>query len=227
MNGILVTMKPNVNSQLPEKRAYDVTRRRAAAAQTRQDVITAARTLFLARGYSGTTMPVIAEAAGVALDTVYASVGPKPELFRLLVELAISGQDVPVPAEERDYVQAIRNEPDPRQKIELYAHAVAEIQSRIAPLFRVLQEAAQSESGLEALWNEIAQRRAANMRLFVTDVAEAAGGLRGGLTIDTAADLVWATNGPEFFTLLVDERGWDRAHFEERLADLWIRLLLP
>jgi hypothetical protein len=38
-------------------------------------------------------------AAGIAVDTVYATVGKKPALFRLLVEMAISGSGKAVPAE--------------------------------------------------------------------------------------------------------------------------------
>ncbi len=171
-------------------------------------------------------MPAIAEAAGVALDTVYVAIVPKPVLFRHLIELAISGEDQSVPAEERDYVRAIRAEPDLRRKLARYAHAVRAIQPRLAPLFRVLREAARSEPELAALWAEIAERRARNMRHFVADVA-AAGGLRAGVTVDEAADLVWATNAPEFYLLLVEERGWDPERFERWLTDLWIRMLLP
>lgn len=210
----------------PPKRRYDVSRRRMAAAETRRAIIAAARRLFLKHGYAATTMPAIAEAAGVALDTVYATIGPKPALFRHLIELAISGADQPVPAEERDYVRAIRGEADPRRKLALYAHAIRVIHPRLAPLFRVLREAARGEPELAALWTEIAERRARNMRLFVTDVA-AAGGLRAGVTVDEAADLVWATNAPEFYLLLVDERGWDPERFERWLTELWIRVLLP
>ncbi|MDP8908003.1 MAG: TetR family transcriptional regulator [Chloroflexota bacterium] len=218
-------MEPDVKPS-PAKRRYDATRRRAAAAETRRTIVAAARRLFLQRGYAATTMPAIAAAAEVALDTVYATVGPKPALFRHLIELALSGEDQPVPAEARDYVQAIRAEPDPRRKLARYARAVCEIHPRLAPLVVVLREAARGEPELAALWAEIAERRARNMRLFVADVA-AAGGLRAGVTVDEAADLVWATNAPEFYLLLVDERGWDPERFERWLAELWIRMLLP
>jgi hypothetical protein len=103
-------------------------------------------------------------------------------------------------------VHAILAEPDPRRKLARYAHAVRLIQPRLAPLFQVLREAARGEPELAVLWREIAERRAANMRLLVADVA-AGGGLRAGVTVDTAADLVWATNAPEFYLLLVEERG--------------------
>ncbi len=210
----------------PPKRRYDVSRRRMAAAETRRAIIAAARRLFLEHGYAATTMPAIAAAAGVALDTVYATIGPKPVLFRHLIELAISGEDQPVPAEQRDYVRAIHAEPDPRRKLARYAQAVCTIQPRLAPLFRVLREAARSEPELAELWTEIAERRARNMRRFVTDVA-AAGGLRAGVTVDDAADLVWATNAPEFYLLLIEERGWDPERFEHWLTELWSRALLP
>ncbi len=211
---------------LPVKRRYDASRRRRAAAETRRAILVGARRQFLAQGYAATTMPSIAEASGVALDTVYAAVGPKPVLFRELIESAISGTDEPVPAEDRDYVRAILAEPDPHRKIAYYSAAVRAIQPRLAPLFRVLGEAARAEPELAALWTEIAERRAANMRRFVGDVA-AVGGLREGVSVEEAADLVWATNAPEFYLLLVEERGWPPERFEHWLAELWIRMLLP
>ena len=75
------------------KRAYDASSRRKSAEGTRQSIIDAARRLFLDKGYAATTMPAIAQAAGIALDTVYATVGKKATLFRLLIEMAISGSD--------------------------------------------------------------------------------------------------------------------------------------
>ena len=71
----------------------------------------------------------------------------RPTLFRLLIEMAISGSDRAVPAEERDYVRAIREEADAARKLHLYAGAVSRIQSRLAPLFRVLQGAAPLDPG--------------------------------------------------------------------------------
>src|SRR5690349_3813881 len=100
-------MKSRVKSATKKpamKRAYDSTSRREGAEATRQAILTASRKIFTERGYARTTMPAIAETAGIALDTVYAAVGKKPALFALLVETALSGTDVAIPAEERDYV---------------------------------------------------------------------------------------------------------------------------
>ena len=69
------------------KRKYDSTSRGEAAKATRELIINSARAIFLEKGYAATTMPAIAMAAGTALDTVYATVGKKPALFRLLIAM--------------------------------------------------------------------------------------------------------------------------------------------
>jgi AcrR family transcriptional regulator len=212
-------------SRVRAKRSYDSSARREAARATRQSILDAAQSVFLEKGYSAATMPAIAKAAGIALDTVYATVGKKAALFRLLVETAISGSDKAVPPEERDYVRSIRAEPDAAEKLRIYAGALRSIQSRLAPLFRVLQGAAPLDPELDVLWQSISQRRAENMRLLAKDLA-ATGGLRPGLTIATAADIIWSMNSPEFYLLLVEQRGWSAKEFEEWLGESWIRLLL-
>lgn len=209
----------------PAPRAYDTQRRREAATRTRVAILQAALRLFTERGYAATTMADIADAAGVALDTIYASVGRKPTLFRVLIETAISGTDQPVPAEQREYVNAVRSEPDAGRKLELYANAMRAIHERLAPLLRVLHVAAPVDPELAAMWNEITARRARNMRLFAADLAST-NALREGLSIDEAADVIWATNSSELYVLLVQERGWDPDRYAPWLADAWRRLLL-
>jgi AcrR family transcriptional regulator len=188
-------------------------------------ILAAAAALFAERGYAATTVAAVAGAAGVAVDTVYAVAGPKPRLFRLLLETAISGTDEAVEAGEREYVRAIRAEPDAARKLAIYAEALGRIQPRLAPLFQVLQEAAAADAGLAALWREIADRRAANMRLLAADLA-ATGALRPGLALDAVADVLWSMNAPEYWLLLVRDRGWPPERFTSWLADAWTRLLL-
>jgi len=207
------------------KRKYDSTSRSEAARVTREVIINSARAIFLAKGYAAATMPAIARAAGTALDTVYATVGKKPALFRLLIEMAISGSDRAVPAQERDYVRAIRAEPDATRKLRLYAAALGRIQPRLAPLIRVLQGAAPLDSELEALWQNISRRRADNMRLLAKDLA-ATGRLRSTLSESKAADIIWSMNSPEFYLLLVEQCGWSLEEYERWLGDAWVQMLL-
>ena len=206
----------------PVKRRYDAAGRRQGAARTRTAILDAARQLFAERGYTATPMTAVADRAGVALDTVYAAVGRKPELARLLIETAISGTDQAIPAEQRDYVQAIQAAPDAKTKIAIYAAAITAIAPRMALVLGIIQQAA-AEPELAALRTEIAERRAANMRRFVADLATVA-----PLRLDPgqAADIVWATNSAELYQLLVGQRGWTPQRYEQFLADTWQRLLL-
>ena len=207
-------------------RGYDATGRRARSAETRQRIIRAAGDLMVAHGYRATTITSVAAHAGVNVDTVYQLVGRKPVLLRELIEQAISGTDHAVAAEERDYVQAIRAEPDPAAKLAIYARAVRRIQERMAPLVKALRDASSTEPEAEQVWDDISRRRAANMRRFVVDIRDA-GGLRPDLSVDDAADLVWTLNSSEVYLLLTVDRGWSPQRFEGWLADTWSRLLLP
>ena len=208
----------------PVKRRYDATRRRQAAAHTRAAILDAARDLFTERGYTATPMTAIADRAGVALDTVYASAGRKPDLARLLIETAISGTGHAVPAEQRDYVKAVQAAPDADTKIAIYAAAVTAIAPRLALVHSIIAQAAPAEPELAALWAEIAERRAANMRRFVADLATVTP-LR--LDHSQAADIIWATNAAEMYQLLVGQRGWTPQRYQLFLTDTWRRLLLP
>ena len=96
----------------------------------------------------------------------------------------------------------------------------------MAPLFLALRDAASTEPEAHAVWQEISGGRAANMRKLALDL-HGAGGLRAGLSIDEAADVIWATNSSELYVLLTAERNWTADHYESWLADTWRRLLLP
>lgn len=207
------------------KRRYHSPRRRQQATATRHAVLAAARELFIGQGYAATTVAQIARRAGVAVDTVYAAIGRKPALLRELVETAISGGDHAVPAEQRDYVQRLRHATTAREKVSIYAHALAEIQPRLAPVYLALRDAAGTDPDCAALWAQISQRRAANMRKFISDLA-VAGQLRTDFQADDLADVIWSMNGPEYWVLLVTERGWTPQEFATWITDAWCRLLL-
>jgi AcrR family transcriptional regulator len=206
------------------KRSYDASARQARSADTRQRIVDAAGTLFREHGYRATTVAALADAAGVNVDTVYALVGRKPELLRELIEQAISGTDRAVPAEERPHIVALRAEPDPARKLEIYAQAIAETQPRLAPLVRAVREAG-AEPEVRDLWQEISDRRAVNMRRLIADLA-AVDGLRPELDPEDAADTVWALNSPELFAMLTGERGWTTERYGRWLATTLVRILV-
>ncbi|MYR05865.1 TetR family transcriptional regulator [Gordonia sp. SID5947] len=220
-------MSDSVNGRSPGQRTrrYDSSRRRAAAEETRARILATARRLFIADGYAATTIAAIARQADVVPDTVYATVGRKAELFRVLIELALSGTGRPVPGAQRDYAMRIRATTDPRRKLAVYAEAITAIQARLAPLFLVLREASAVDTELKALWDEITRRRSDNMRVLAADLAST-GATRADLTTDEIADVIWTMNSSEYYSLLVIDRGWSEQRFGEWLFDAWCRLLL-
>jgi len=208
-----------------QTRTYRSPRRAEQAAATRHLVLSAARDLFTQRGYAATTIVDIANQAEVAVDTVYAAVGRKPVVMRLVLESAISGTDDAIPAEQRAYVTEMRSAATATEKLRRYATVIVEMQPRLAPIVIALREAAVTDQECSDLWDEISHRRARNMRLLAADL-RSTGDLREDLTDDDVADIIWSMNSPEFWTLLVIERGWSPEQFEKWLADAWIRLLL-
>jgi AcrR family transcriptional regulator len=221
----VLPMADSVTRSSAGRRSYHSPRRTEQAARTRRAILSAARELFVAKGYSATTIAGIAERARVSLDTVYATVGRKPALLRELVETAISGTDEALPPEQRDYVRRIGAAATAVEKISIYADAVSAIQQRLAPVFRALRDAASTDDDCAALWAEISTRRATNMRAFAADL-RGTGELRDDLTDDQVADVVWSMNAAEYWDLLVRERGWTPDQFRDWLADAWSRLLL-
>ena len=210
----------------PQRRRYDASRRRTAAEENRRAIAASARRLFLKLGYSATTMAAVAEAAGVSHETVYALIGPKPVVFRHLVETALSGTDEPIPPLERDYARQVMAERSPGRLIEIYAGAMRATQERLALLFEVLTHGAKTAPELATYHKELRSRRAHYTRLIAEHLAEI-GGLRADVPVRVAADVLFGFNSSEFFLLFVRDRGWKPEFFEQWLADSWKALLLP
>src|SRR5687768_9797810 len=106
------------------RRSYDATGRQEQARQTRRAVLESARRLFLDGGYTATTMAAIAAEAGVSVETVYKAFRTKPALLKAVLDVAIAGDDEPVPMLQRDLVRRIGAEPDARRKLALYGEHV-------------------------------------------------------------------------------------------------------
>jgi AcrR family transcriptional regulator len=216
-----VTPKPE---KVKAPRKYDASRRAEQAAHTRHAILAAAGDLFTTRGYTATKIADIAHQAGVAVDTIYATIGRKPALMRQLVESAISGTDHPIPAEERDYVQRTAAAPTAREKFAVYADGLVAIHARLAPTFVALRKAAANDTECAALWGEISERRASNMLRFAADL-RSTGEIRADLSDQDVADIIWSMNAAEYFDLL-HQRDWTTPQIRNWLADAWARLLL-
>ncbi len=207
-----------------KSRAYHSTARAESSAATRARVVAAARALFAEHGYAGTTVAAVARTAGVAVDTVYASVGRKPQLALVVVDDILGEGGGPVPSAQRGYVTAVQAAASAREKLTRYADALGRLMPQVAPLLQALARAGEDDPACAQAWQRIDERRAANMLLLAAEL-RATDQLREELTDDDVATLLWSTNSWEYRDLLA-RRGVQGARYAAHLADLWCRALL-
>lgn len=210
------------------KRQYDATNRRGRAARTRTKIIEAAATVFLAHGYAGATIPRIAAEAGVAVETVYRSAAGKAGLLEAAVQSALAGGVEPsdVLVEQCPTVRAVIEETDPRRQLAGYAASQPGVWSGVGPLLRVLDAAAASDETLMALRDQHATTRLNGLRRFAALLAER-GGLRPGLTVERAADIIWTVCAQANYDSLVRARAWTHQDYQAWLTVTLAAHLLP
>jgi AcrR family transcriptional regulator len=182
----------------------------------------AGRALFVERGYAATTVADIATLAGVAPATVNAAFGGKAGLLKRLVDVAIVGDDEPVPVAERDIARRIAAEPDARRQIELLVGSLTETHERLAELHDVVAQASGVDEQVRAEQIRGQKRRRLGMGEFVALVRDEA------LAHDreTTADVVWALTEPRLYLGLVRERGWTRDQYRRWLIDQLVTAVL-
>jgi AcrR family transcriptional regulator len=201
------------------RRKYDSRRRREQAAATRRTMLEAAQRLFERDGYVATTMESVAAGAGVALKTVYAAFGTKGGLLRALWDLQLKGDADDAPVAERDWYREVLEEARPERQLALNARNVRVVRSRIGTLLGVIRSAAVVDADCAALWHLIETDFYDNQRVIVESI-DARGGLRDGLDVTRATDILWTLNHPDVWLLLVGGRGWSPEEFESWFTEV-------
>ncbi|MEA2632305.1 MAG: hypothetical protein QOE66_2524 [Chloroflexota bacterium] len=202
----------------------DFARRRERARATRGRVLDAARELFIERGFVGTTIDAIAERADVSPETIYVTFGNKRSILAEVVDVSIAGGPTAAPVLEQAWVGELRDAPDPRRRLAILARNGRAILEQRAAIDEVVRGGAAADPEVAALWERgKAQRFAGQRELLRMVVGDA--GLRPGLDLATAADILYAIGSPETYHHLVVDRGWTGANFERWYAET-LELLL-
>ena len=184
---------------------------------TRRRIVEAAHGLFLGHGYGGTTIEAIARTAGVSVQTVYNSVGNKAAVLSAAYDTTLAGDDASPAIAERSTFQSVLTAPDGRRCLAGIAALGRELGQRAAPLVAtILAEAGNPD--VRALAAKGEQQRAEGTATVARHVADRFG-LAPGLTVDDAADILWALTAPETMIRLVHQRGWSWDRYEAWLAD--------
>jgi AcrR family transcriptional regulator len=208
-------------------RRYRSSLRSEQTAAGRRRILDAAGALFREHGYLGTTIAQIAAAAGVSTQSVYNMAGGKAELLKAVYDVAVAGDDAPVPMAERPAIQAMLAAPDPRQALALYARLGREIAQRTHRLVTViLAQAATGDAALTEFAAQIEAQRAIGTAATARHLASRFR-LRTGLTEQAAADILWTLTAPDIVERLITQRNWPWDTYERWLADTMASSLLP
>ncbi len=196
------------------KRPYDAPRRVAAARETRRAIVTAASELFLEQGWTATTMAQVAVRAGVTKPTVHA-VGSKADLLSLARDLAMAGDDAPVPVAQRTRFQRVLTAETAERALDLFAEHVTELQSRYAALDAVLHQASGSDDTCRLLWRVSEAQRRTGAQTVVRHLRTCQ---PLALPPARATDVLWTLMAGDNYRRMVDECGWSSRAYTRWLA---------
>jgi TetR/AcrR family transcriptional regulator of autoinduction and epiphytic fitness len=209
----------------PQTRRYDMSNRAREAEATRRRIVEAAARLFVRDGYSATSIAAIAQEAGVAVPTVYASLRSKPHIMRAVVDLTVRGDDDAAPLAARAAWREIERERDPHTQLELFARLHREICDREAVVFQQLEAAAGADPEATKLLAEHDERRYLTQSRLARNLHRHKR-LRPRLSARTAADTIWTLASERTYLALVQNRGWRPERYERWVAEQLIAALL-
>ncbi|MGO8021222.1 TetR/AcrR family transcriptional regulator [Rhizobium leguminosarum] len=173
----------NEMEKMKTPRTYNSPARAKQAEATKAAILKAAAELFTRDGYTSTSLAAVARTAGVALNTIYSSIGGKPAL---ILALAQGGVDDDSAKATVDKVMASR---DAAEILQLTAMGICEVRRLREAAINVLLDNRLSDPDVAAA--EAVARCVVRRRL--TAIAEhlvAVGGLRPGLSVDRVAEIM-------------------------------------
>jgi AcrR family transcriptional regulator len=194
-------------------------RREVGAAETRREILRAARRLFAAHGYVGTSLQQIAEESGVAVQTIYSSVGSKAALVLALNDLI---------DEEADVAQlgaGVLGETDPPKMIAKGIHLTRQLNERCGDLLQVMLSAVPAEPDVAAAVADGMRRHESGASAMAQRLG-ALGALRAGTTPERAAAAFSMMTSAASWLQLTQRAGWTFDESEAWLTESLTQLLL-
>jgi AcrR family transcriptional regulator len=206
------------------RRPYRSPVRRAQARRTRARILEAATRALCDRGYAGTTVPAVAAAAGVSVAAVELAFPTKPDLLKAAIDVAIAGDDEPVPVLDRPWAAAARAAPDATAFLEAVTAVLVPAAVRSGALVLAALEAARGDDRLDQLAAQLRAQRTVTAGWIVDGLCERAR-LRPGLDRSEAVDIAWLLMDPAVFDRLTTARGWPPERFGRFFGDSLLQLL--
>jgi AcrR family transcriptional regulator len=198
------------------------TPRQRRSRETSTRIISAANRLFITRGYPATTMAAVAAEAGVSVQSLYLRFGGKPDILAAAFDVAIVGDDEPVPLLDRPWVADMTAATDGASAVRILMSAMRPLMQRTYPLYSVVRSAAASETG--DIFDHNRRQRRDGLQT-VTSVLATKDGFRSDLTAEQAADRLYALVSEDHYGLLVGDCGWSPQAWERWCGDMVLTAL--
>src|SRR5580704_17011267 len=186
----------------PLSRPYHAPQRAAAAARTREAIVTAAKDAFERLGWPGATMRGVADQAGVSVKTVEALYRTKAELLKQAIDYAIAGDVRPIPILGRASVAAIQAAPDAPAMLDLHARHAHAISQRAAPILWVAEQAAPADQETARLWAQSNDQRRAGAA-WAADTLLSKPGVPPHISRRYAEEVFWIAIDPATYRSLI------------------------
>ncbi|MFI1990669.1 TetR/AcrR family transcriptional regulator [Actinoplanes sp. NPDC020271] len=180
------------------KRTYNSPVRARSARETHDAVLQAARELFAEQGYARTTIAAVAARAGVAVNTVYTSVGGKPALIEELTRSSTSDDLI-----ERAVADMLAMT-DGRAILGRLAETTGSTMQRHEQLIRVLLDNAASDPAVADAAELSVRRYRHRLELIAAHLVELEAVREGS---ERTAEILWFFFGTSAWTVLT-EVGW-------------------
>jgi hypothetical protein len=158
------------------------------------------------------------------VPTLYFTFRTKGAILGEALGAAVMGFDEPVGPEDAPWYLAFVEEPDPRRALKILVENTTPILSRVAPLMAATHAAA-SDPEVASVYELGEQRRHDGYRAIVQMLAQK-GGLRRGLRVARATDILLVLLGPQLFDALANGRGWSVAECNRWVVEVLSQQLL-
>lgn len=190
--------------------------REQQAEATKDRVAAAARALFAERGYAGTSVTAISQAAEVPAQTIYSAFGNKAQILARVTEVWMRE------TKTRALAAAYFEESSSDRRLRLFAAMNRYQLDAGADILTIYREAALTDQSMAAALDGMMRAREQELEKLISSVEP---DLRDGLSASDALAITLALCVDASYTQLRDA-GWDGVRYEQWLGDVLVAQLL-
>jgi AcrR family transcriptional regulator len=206
-------------------------RRAAAAAETRQAILQAAKEEFGTRGWAATTIRSIAARAGVSPKTIEWLFATKAALLEATLVSVSTGQVDTIDGLRHDLVERVEatrdmeRAPDAATMLDLVVAAMSEANVRGGQLFCAVEAAVASDERLAEIWARLLESQRFAIRRWAEILLQKPG-VRADLTLQEAEEILLLMCDWNVYRIFTTRRDMTPEQCEALMKRYYRRMLL-